>query len=167
MKFEKIMLRLEHEMRMPTERIVQTEMMIEFMNEDKHFNWNLILYLLVKTNNVIIETNSRSIRMFWPMNPVTKEIHRFEYVNFNDPQLRITQSQFLKLHNFLLKTKLIAHQGRYGFSRRLQNMGPKFIRMLPFGKIVELVQFLLNEKIVLHRKGTVQVNMLIKPLSNI
>jgi len=46
-------------------------------------------------------------------------------------------------------------QGRYGFARFLGDHGPDFVRAMPKGYIVELVQLLLNKNLLQFRKGKV------------
>lgn len=46
-------------------------------------------------------------------------------------------------------------RGRYGFANYLKSCGPEFVRQMPRGYVVELVQLLLNKNFLQFRKGKV------------
>ena len=59
---------------------------------------------------------------------------------------------------FLSQYQPTIDRGRFGFAQWLARHGPKFIQLLPHGVLVELVQLLLNQKVLLFRKGKVSVS---------
>lgn len=50
-----------------------------------------------------------------------------------------------------------ADRGRYGFAHYLMKNGPPFVRSMPRGHVVELVQLLLNRHFLLFRQGRVSL----------
>ena len=63
-----------------------------------------------------------------------------------------------ELFKFLLHFQPEVDRGRFGFAQYLGRHGPIAIRQLPHGILVELVQLLLNQKVLLFRKGRVSVS---------
>ena len=93
-------------------------------------------------------------RVLWPAPPA----HRFDCADYFRPQERLPPQQMSELVEFLSKHRPSGDEvdrGRYGFANYLKVMGPAFIREMPRGYLVELVQLLLDKNILLFRKGKV------------
>jgi len=83
---------------------------------------------------------------------------RFECADYFRPQERLTPQQMSELVEFLNKDRpqgAEVDRGRYGFANYLKAQGPLFVREMPRGYVVELVQLLLNKSFLQFRKGKV------------
>jgi hypothetical protein len=62
-----------------------------------------------------------------------------------------------QLLSYFQKEQIVCDQGRFGFATRLKEQGPLFIRSMPRGYLVELVQLLLNRGVLSFQKGTISL----------
>lgn len=104
-------------------------------------------------------------RVLWPCPPQA----RFECADYFRPQERLNAGEMTQLVEFLANDQHRSgdhasqhHQGggqvdrgRYGFANYLKSCGPPFVRDMPRGYVVELVQLLLNKNFLQFRKGKV------------
>eukprot|EP00456_Euglypha_rotunda_P060552 TRINITY_DN5068_c0_g1_i3.p1 TRINITY_DN5068_c0_g1~~TRINITY_DN5068_c0_g1_i3.p1 ORF type:complete len:986 (+),score=61.48 TRINITY_DN5068_c0_g1_i3:316-3273(+) len=88
-------------------------------------------------------------RVLWPAEG------RFECADYFQPQERLRQEDLQQLVHFFEEARPQVDRGRYGLATYLKVKGPPFIRKLPRGYIVELVQLLLNKHVLVFRKGKV------------
>ena len=77
--------------------------------------------------------------------------------DFFQPTQRLSAEQTQELIAFLHRVRPEVERGRFGFAQWLSRHGPRFIQALPHGVLVELVQLLLNNKMLQFRKGRVRV----------
>ena len=77
--------------------------------------------------------------------------------DFFQPTQRLSSEQTQELIAFLYRARPEVERGRFGFAQWLSRHGPRFIQALPHGVLVELVQLLLNNKLLQFRKGRVSV----------
>ena len=77
--------------------------------------------------------------------------------DFFQPTQRLSAEQTQELIAFLYRVRPEVERGRFGFAQWLSRYGPRFIQALPHGVLVELVQLLLNKKVLQFRKGRVSV----------
>ena len=77
--------------------------------------------------------------------------------DFFQPTQRLSSEQTHELIAFLHRSRPEIERGRFGFAQWLSRHGPRFIQALPHGVLVELVQLLLNKKVLQFRKGRVSV----------
>ena len=70
---------------------------------------------------------------------------------------RLSSEQTQELVAFLYRVRPEVERGRFGFAQWLSRHGPRFIQALAHGVLVELVQLLLNNRVLQFRKGRVSV----------
>ena len=77
--------------------------------------------------------------------------------DYFQPTQRLSAEQTQELVTFLYRVRPDVERGRFGFAQWLSRHGPRFIQALPHGVLVELVQLLLNNRVLQFRKGRVSV----------
>jgi hypothetical protein len=111
---------------------------------------------IVHDSNLCVIEGEPPQRVIWPRSNAG-EARKFACADFFQPTQRLSKEQTDELLAFLHKYKPEVDRGRFGFAQYLARHGPPSIQLLPHGVLVELVQLLLNQKILLFRKGKVSV----------
>lgn len=108
---------------------------------------------MLVSSNVCVAVGETQ-RVLWPAPPKA----RFECADYFLPQERLSVHQMTQLVEFLAacpEAKSLSNRGRYGFAMYLRQSGPDFVRAMPAGYVVELVQLLINKNLVTFTKGTI------------
>jgi len=114
------------------------------------------LFVVTQVAGVGVLEGEPPQRIVWPRG-ADGGPRRFPCADFFTPQARLTPAQNAALMEFLYRVQPEVERGRFGFATYLARHGPPFIQRLPHGVLVELVQLLLNMKVLLFRKGKVSV----------
>jgi len=105
--------------------------------------------------NIITEASVCNIEGLKPQRVIWPVEGRFECADYFRPVERLTMEETQQLVDFFEEDRPQVDRGRYGLATYLKYRGPSFVRKLPRGFIVELVQLLLNKHILVFRKGKV------------
>ena len=114
------------------------------------------LFVVTQVTQVGLMEGEAPQRIVWPRGADGTARH-FPCADFFTPQARLSPAQNAELMEFLYRVQPEVERGRFGFATYLARHGPDFIRLMPHGVLVELTQLLLNQKVLLFRKGKVSV----------
>jgi len=114
------------------------------------------LHIVTQVAGVGVVEGEPPQRIIWPRGSDGSARH-FPCADFFVPVQRLSPQQNDELLEFLYRVQPEVDRGRFGFATYLARHGPPFIQLLPHGVLVELVQLLLNQKVLLFRKGKVSV----------
>ena len=152
--FHRVMAYCEQEKIIPRESVVKKRLLDSKLSIDVDFDD--FLAVVVDSGYAVIEGDAPQ-RVIWPR-AEAGGARRFACADFFQPSQRLSTEQTHDLLVFLGQFQPTIDRGRFGFAQWLARHGPKFIQMLPHGVLVELVQLLLNQKVLLFRKGKVSVS---------
>ena len=152
--FHRVMAYCEQEKIIPRESVVKKRLLDSKLSIDVDFDD--FLAVVVDSGYAVIEGDAPQ-RVIWPRAD-GGGARRFACADFFQPSQRLSTEQTHELLVFLSQFQPTIDRGRFGFAQWLARHGPKFIQMLPHGVLVELVQLLLNQKVLLFRKGKVSVS---------
>ena len=152
--FHRVMAYCEQEKIIPRESVVKKRLLDSKLSIDVDFDD--FLAVVVDSGYAVIEGDAPQ-RVIWPRADAGGA-RRFACADFFQPSQRLSTEQTHELLVFLSQFQPTIDRGRFGFAQWLARHGPKFIQMLPHGVLVELVQLLLNQKVLLFRKGKVSVS---------
>ena len=152
--FHKVIAYCEQERIIPRESVVKKRLLDSKIGIELDFEE---LVLAVREYGAGVIEGEPPQRIIWPRGP-NNEARKFPCVDFLTPRSRLSSDQMNELFKFLLHFQPEVDRGRFGFAQYLGRHGPIAIRQLPHGILVELVQLLLNQKVLLFRKGRVSVS---------
>ena len=154
--FHRVLAYCEQEKIIPRESVVKKRLLDSKLSIDVDFEE--FLAVVEDSGNAVIEGDAPQ-RVIWPRNQGEGGgARRFACADFFQPSQRLSTEQTHELLMFLGQFQPTIDRGRFGFAQWLARHGPKFIQTLPHGVLVELVQLLLNQKVLLFRKGKVSVS---------
>jgi hypothetical protein len=155
--FKKVIEYCESEKIIPRESVLRKRLLdTTLVSQQNEIDFEEVLSLSVHLGIAAIEGKAPQ-RVIYPTNG-SSSIRKFECADFFQPTQRLTVEQTLELLQFLNTTSPEAERGRFGFAQYLSANAPPFFQNLPHGVLVELVQLLLNQKILIFRKGRVSVS---------
>jgi hypothetical protein len=152
--FHRVMQYCEQEKLIPRESVIKKRLLDSKMTLEVEFDEFINA---VAVSGVGVVEGEPPQRIIWPRQPDGTARH-FACADFFQPTQRLSSDQTAELVVFLQQYKPEVDRGRFGFAQYLSKHGPKNIQLLPHGVLVELVQLLLNQKILLFKKGKVSVN---------
>ena len=155
--FHRVLAYCEQEKIIPRESVVKKRLLDSKLSMDVEFEE--FLQIVLDSGQAVIEGEPPQ-RVIWPRHAAAEGggARRFACADFFQPSQRLSPEQTHELLLFLSQFQPTIDRGRFGFAQWLARHGPKFIQLLPHGVLVELVQLLLNQKILLFRKGKVSVS---------
>ena len=154
--FHRVLAYCEQEKIIPRESVVKKRLLDSKLSMDVDFEE--FLAVVEDSGNAVIEGEAPQ-RVIWPrLSGEGGGARRFACADFFQPSQRLSSDQTHDLLMFLAQVQPTIDRGRFGFAQWLARHGPKFIQLLPHGVLVELVQLLLNQKVLLFRKGKVSVS---------
>ena len=154
--FHRVLAYCEQEKIIPRESVVKKRLLDSKLSMDVDFEEFLAV---VEDSGCAVIEGEAPQRVIWPRaGGEGGGARRFACADFFQPSQRLSSEQTQELLSFLAQVQPTIDRGRFGFAQWLARHGPKFIQLLPHGVLVELVQLLLNQKVLLFRKGKVSVS---------